>query len=63
MGHTKAERSRNLRCKRPALASMGYDAMINELYDISETCSEVHWFVDNDFDRFLKCLPARAWLE
>lgn len=64
MGCTKAERSRNLRYKRPALASMGYDAMINELYDISEACSEVHWFVDNDEETLLNALDGdeeAAW--
>ena len=31
MGETKATRTRNLRYKRPALASMSYDAMRTEL--------------------------------
>jgi len=58
MGNTKSERSRNLRYKRPALASMGYDAMISELYDISEACSDVHWFVDNDEETILNALDG-----
>lgn len=55
---SKEERSRNLRYKRPALASMGYDAMISELYDILEACSDVHWFVDNDEDTLLNALDG-----
>lgn len=55
---SKEERSRNLRYKRPALASMGYDSMISELYDISEACSDVHWFVDNAEETILNALDG-----
>jgi len=37
---------------------MGYDAMISELYDISEACSDVHWFVDNDEETILNALDG-----
>ena len=50
---TKAERSRNLRYKRPMLASLGYEAIANELYEIQEACSDVHWFIDQDGDETL----------
>lgn len=43
---SKAERSRNLRYKRPALASLGYESLITELWEIRETCNDIHWFVD-----------------
>ena len=36
MSEIKAKRTRNLRYKRPALASLGFDAMQNELDEISE---------------------------
>lgn len=54
----KAERSRNLRYKRPALRSMGYDDMITELYDIAETCETVRWYEDNDEDTLLNALDG-----
>ena len=36
MSDIKANRTRNLRYKRPALASLGYDALQTELWDIRE---------------------------
>ena len=41
---TKAEHAAQLRYKQPALASLGWENLINELYDIQEACSDVHWF-------------------
>lgn len=55
---TKAERSRGLRYKRPALASLGYDHITNELYEIMEACSEVQYFVDDDRDTLLNALDG-----
>ena len=45
---TRAERTRALRYKRPALASMGYDMIDSELDEIREACSDVHWYIDGD---------------
>lgn len=46
---TKAERSRNLRYKRGALASMGWQTIMEELEQISEQCSDVAYYIgDND---------------
>ncbi|MGM9594150.1 MAG: hypothetical protein ACI3U8_07330 [Candidatus Onthomonas sp.] len=55
---TKAERSRNLRYKRPALASMGYESIIEELYDISETCDEVRYYIDGDEETLINALDG-----
>ena len=48
MSEIKANRTRNLRYKRPALATMGWDTMWEELNDIQEACSDIHWFTDQD---------------
>ncbi len=48
MTTSKADRARNLRYKKAALAALSYDSMINELYDISEECSEIQYFVSDD---------------
>lgn len=48
MSNTKSERTRNLRYKRPALVSMGYDFLRSELDDIREACCNIHWFSDDD---------------
>lgn len=61
---TKSERTKNLRYKRPALASMGFDAMLVELEEIEEACSDVHWFVDQDDTTLINALDGEeeeAW--
>lgn len=55
---TKAVRTRNMRYKRPALASLGFDVITNELYEISCTCSDVQWFVDDTHETLLNALDG-----
>ena len=45
----RAEKARNLRYKRPALASMGQD----ELSDIIEACDEISYYANQDDDTLL----------
>lgn len=54
----KADRARNLRYKRPALASMGWEALWRELYDIQEACTDVHWFTDQGDETLLNALEG-----
>lgn len=54
---TKAERSRNLRYKRPALASMGYQEMFEEMEKIVEQCDDVAYFA-GDMDRLIDALDG-----
>lgn len=54
----KADRARRLRYKRPALDSLGYDAICSELYEISDACSEIQWFMDNDGETLLNALDG-----
>lgn len=58
MSEIKANRTRNLRYKRPALASMGFDVMILELEEIEEACTDIHWFVDQDDDTLINALDG-----
>ena len=58
MSDIKANRTRNLRYKRPALASLGYDALQTELWDIREACSDVHWFVEQGDETLLNALDG-----
>lgn len=44
----KANRTRPLRYKRPALASMGYDSIITELDEIYSACNDVQYYMDDD---------------
>lgn len=53
-----AERTRNMRYKRPALASMGDAYMIQELEEIQAACSDIHWFTDQDDDTLLNALDG-----
>lgn len=64
MSEIKANRTRNLRYKRPALASMGFDTMITELEEIEAACSDVHWFADQDDETLINALDGdeeEAW--
>lgn len=64
MSEIKANRTRNLRYKRPALASMGWDVMRTELDDIRESCYDAHWFADQDDETLLNALDGdedEAW--
>lgn len=58
MKSTKARRTRNMRYKRPALASMGDVYLMQELEAIQEACAEIHWFVDQDDDTLLNALDG-----
>lgn len=61
---SKEERSRALRYKRPALASMGFDTIQRELDDIEEACSNIHWFIEQDDDTLINALDGdeeQAW--
>lgn len=44
----RAERAMNLRYKKPALASMGYDQIHDELWEIQEACENIHFWIDQD---------------
>lgn len=53
---SKEERTRALRYKRPALASMGFEVMRNELWEIQEACANVQYYIDQDEDTLLSAL-------
>lgn len=58
MTMTKAERSRNLRYKRPALESMSFWEIRDELSSIMDKCSDVHWWMDTDEETLLNALDG-----
>lgn len=58
MSITRAERAKALRYKRPALASMGYAEMVNELYEIMDACSDVRWYTDQGDETLLNALDG-----
>ena len=53
---TKEERTRALRYKRPALASMGYEHIRSELWEIQEACENVQFYIEQDEDTLLSAL-------
>lgn len=55
---TKAERSRNLRYKKPALASMGYHEILDKLDEISDACGDIEWLVESDNETLLNALDG-----
>ena len=58
MSELKAERARNLRYKRAALASMGFEHIRNELDEMRETCDTIHWWTDQDDETLLNALDG-----
>lgn len=52
----KKKKAIALRYKRGALASMGYEAMVGELFEISEACSDVRWYMEQGDDSLLNAL-------
>lgn len=45
---SKAERARNLRYKRPALAELGYETIMNKLEEINNECTDVLMYIYDD---------------
>lgn len=45
---TKAERSRNLRWKKPAISELSYWEINEKLDYIANDCYEIHWYSDDD---------------
>lgn len=54
----KADRTRVLRYKRPALESMNYDAIVTELDEINLACQDVKYFIDGDDGTLLNALDG-----
>ena len=55
---SKADRTRNLRYKRPALASMGFEQLQAELEVIREACGDIHYYIDQDDETLLNALDG-----
>lgn len=53
---TKAERSRNLRYKKPMLADLGYQSMLETLLEIQENCLDIKWATEEDNGTLLNAL-------
>lgn len=58
MQQTKAERAKNLRYKRPALASMGWYNLREELDQILSDCYDVRWYIGSDEDNLVAALDG-----
>lgn len=54
----RREKARTLRYKRPAMASLGAEFIINELDEIREACSDVHYYIDSDEDSLLAAMDG-----
>lgn len=58
MSEIKADRTRNLRYKRPALCSMGFEHLSAELYEIQDACADIHWFIDQGDETLINALDG-----
>lgn len=54
----KWERARALRYKKAALDSLGWDMIYDQLYEISEACSDVRWYIEDDGDNILAAMDG-----
>ena len=54
----RAYRARNLRYKRAALASMGFDIIRNELEEMRDSMDAIHWWSDQDEETLLNALDG-----
>lgn len=54
----KATRTRSLRYKRPALASLGYEIIDIELDEIAAACSDVQYYMNDGDDTLLNALDG-----
>lgn len=54
----KAERSRQLRYKKAALAELGYEQIRDRLYEISGECENIRWIMDGDIDTLTNALDG-----
>lgn len=53
----RREKARTLRYKRPAMASLGAEFILNELDEIREACADVHYYMDDE-DSLLAALDG-----
>lgn len=53
-----AEKARNMRYKKPMLASLGWSEIENRLNDIEEECASVHYFTDDESDSLVAALDG-----
>jgi predicted nuclease with TOPRIM domain len=54
----KAERTRSMRYKRPALLTLGWEKIRDELDEIQEACNDVAYFVNSGDDTLLNALDG-----
>ena len=52
----RIQRARAMRYKKAALSSLTIDAMLHELSEIQEACTEIHWYIDSDEGSLLNAL-------
>lgn len=58
MSESKAARAQELRYKRAALASMGFDHIRDELDEMRDTMATIHWWTDQDDETILNALDG-----
>lgn len=55
---TKRIKARNLRYKKPIVKDLNLEAIIEALWDISEACADVQYYIDCDDDTLLNALDG-----
>lgn len=55
---TKREKAKQLRYKKPIVRDLNLMTIREELWDIQESCEEVHWYVDTDDEALINALDG-----
>lgn len=55
---TKREKARNLRYKKPIAKGVNLDEIRNSLWDISEACADVQYYIDGDDEMLINALDG-----
>ncbi len=58
MNELISKHTRNLRYKRPALQSLSYSDITDEIYNMCDYCEEIKWYVDNDQETITNALDG-----
>ena len=58
MEDARARRTRSLRYKRPALDSLGFEFMWNELEEMRESLDTIHWWTNQDEEMLINVLDG-----
>ena len=55
---TRRMKARNLRYKRPIVRDLNLEAILQELWDIKDACTDVRWYFETDEDTLINAMDG-----